>query len=97
MFWNQNPGIAAELGVWLRTNRPQVRVLALDTVSLTSFLHREEGRAAHGAFLGQGAGHPIWIIEDAKLSVWKNPRQILVSPLWIKDAEGSPVTVWAHS
>lgn len=95
-YWEENPGLAAELGFWLRANRPGVRVVALDTVSLTAYQHREEGRASHRAFLGQGVGLPIWVIEDTKLSVWPENAggRILVSPLWIRDAEGSPVTIW---
>ena len=97
-YWSSNPGLSAELAVFLRAHRPSVRAVGMDFISTTSFKHREAGREAHRAFLNvSGAGHPILLIEDMKLSPLTGaPVTILVSPLRVDGADGAPVTVIAE-
>ena len=45
---------------------PQLRVFGLDTISIATPLHREEGRAAHREFLC--GPNPILLLEDLDLS-----------------------------
>jgi arylformamidase len=98
IYWEANPGLSPDLAAWLRSNRPQIRALGIDTISITSYQHREVGREAHRAFLGRNRpGNPILLIEDMKLGeLSRNPKKVIVAPLLIKDADGSPVTVFAE-
>ncbi|TAN45263.1 MAG: cyclase [Nitrospirae bacterium] len=91
----KNPGFSPEAGFWLRKNRPAVRAVGFDFVSLSPFHNREMGREAHRAFLDpEGENAPIRIIEDMHLignisrlvSVW-------VAPLVIEGLDSAPCTV----
>jgi arylformamidase len=93
-YWAHNPGLSPALGRWLRENRPSVRMIGMDFLSLTSYDHRPLGKEAHQAFLAEGSGNPIWILEDMRLSTLSSPpRRVTVSPLRVEGADGSPVTV----
>lgn len=98
------PGIAPEVGLWLRRNR-SIKYIGFDFISLTSFQNRELGRIAHRAFLSaQPDGFtsvfdnpPILIIEDMKLSeLTTSPKRVIVSPILFENADGAPVTVFAE-
>jgi arylformamidase len=95
-YWNDNPGLSAELGIWLRNNRPNIRIIGFDFISLTSWKFREEGKKAHHSFLDpKGYGKPICIIEDMKLCAIKNSIvNIIISPIFVRNSNGSPVTVF---
>ncbi len=93
-FWKTNPGIAPELAYRLRRRCPQLRVLGMDTISLTSFQQRELGRIAHRKFLGE---NNILIVEDMKLDELNFiPSRIFCFPLLVENIDGSPVTVIAE-
>jgi len=97
IYWEENPGFHPDTGIWLRENFKNIRAIGFDLISLTSFQHRETGRVAHREFLDPSKnGNSILIIEDMKLSVLKkNPESVLISPLFVEKADGSPVTAWA--
>jgi len=87
------PGLAGEIGEWLREHTA-VRAVGFDFISLSSFLHRDIGRAAHRSFLEPTA--PIVIVEDMHLSELDSaPNWVVVAPLLISDGDGAPVTVLA--
>ena len=95
LYWNNNPGLTPELGNWLRKERPNLKLIGFDFISITSYQNRPLGRIAHKAFL-----HPeedsegLRVIEDMKLSeIEKAPKRLVVSPVMI-EADGSPVTVF---
>ncbi len=94
-YWQRNPGLSAELGLWLRREYPAVKMVGLDCISVTSRLHREEGRSAHQAFLDpDGKGHPVLLIEDMALAGTPGQlRQVIVAPLRVSKADGGPCTV----
>ncbi len=96
-YWAQGPGLAPELGKWIRDQRPAVRAVGMDLISATSRLRREEGRACHRAFLDpHGRGTAVRLIEDMALSECPEELQlVVVSPLVVHGADGAPVTVWA--
>lgn len=96
-YWSENPGLSPDLGDWLRKNRPNVRCIGFDFISITAFQHRELGRKAHRHFLHHdGIGKPICAIEDMNLSkLATTPKQIVVAPLYVEGADGAPVTVFA--
>lgn len=94
-YWQQGPGLGAELGRWLRRERPSVRAVGMDLISVTSPLRQTEGRQAHRAFLDPGAlGSPILLIEDMALEgCLRDLRAVIVAPLRLAGADGAPVTV----
>ncbi len=67
----------------------------MDLISTSSFSNREEGHRAHHAFLNPKSGQPILLIEDMKLDLIYNFNKIIVSPLLVDNADGSPCTVFA--
>ncbi len=77
---------------FLKKKLPNLRAIGFDFISISSLKNRKEGRKAHREFLKDD----ILIIEDMKLSDLKDrPDSILVSPLFIDKADGSPVSIWA--
>ena len=98
VYWNNNPGLSPELGKWLRINRPTIKVVGFDFISLTAYQHRDIGKLSHQIFLTPDKSHDgIRIIEDMKLSVIStSPQRIIASPLLVEDADGAPVMVWAQ-
>lgn len=93
----RGPGFQPELGVWLRENRPSLRMIGFDVISLTSYLHRPLGREAHRAFLNpHSPGQPILICEDMSLvDLQQSPREVWVLPIRSEKGNGGPVSVIA--
>lgn len=93
-FWEAAPGLHPELADWLRTKLPRLRAIGVDCISVSSFQHREAGRAAHKALLGAG-----WrLFEDlalANLSV-DCIHSVIALPLRISNGDGAPCTVIAE-
>ena len=98
-YWNDNPGLAPELGLWLRENFRNLRVIGFDFISLTSWKFREIGKEAHRTFLDpDGGNQPIRIIEDMSFkSINSELCEVFIVPLFIKKSNGSPVTVFAKT
>lgn len=97
-YWQKNPGLSVNLATELRLNHPNIRAVGIDTISITSRLHRKEGRKAHKEFLGDAFdSSPIILIEDMSLKRYtKIISQVIVAPLRINDADGAPSTIIAH-
>lgn len=96
VYSQQNPGFHPDLAAELRAGFPGLRVMGFDSISLSSFAHRELGREAHRAFLNHE--HSILPLEDMDLSqVDGNTRisKVIVAPLLVSGADGSPCTVLA--
>ena len=92
-YWQSQPVLPASYGNILRSTFPYLRVFGFDLISLTSKLDRSEGKKAHISFLIE---NDILILEDMNLTqINESPRSIIISPLLIKDADGSPCTVIA--
>jgi len=96
-YWARNPGISPELGGWLRKTHPTVRAIGMDVISVTSRLHRMEGREAHHALLDPNRpGTPVLAIEDMALAhVQGNLKSVIVAPLRVQNGDGGPCTVVA--
>jgi kynurenine formamidase len=97
-YWNDNPGLAPELAGYLRKKFPHLRCVGFDFISLTSWKYRMEGQEAHKSFLCPDDGkQPILVIEDMSLKEVTYPlKRVIVSPLYVADANGTPVTVFAE-
>lgn len=94
-YWQRNPGLDPELGKWLRFGFPNIRAVCIDSISITSRLHKQEGRIAHRTFLDpKGEGHPVLLVEDMALA--KAPHSlstVVITPLLVNGADAAPCTV----
>lgn len=97
-YWENGPGLSPILAEWIRKNRPSVKILGFDFISITSFSNRPLGRIAHRKFLGiEGENSPLRVIEDMKLDQLDySPKKIIIAPILVKTADGAPVTVFAE-
>lgn len=98
-YWNNNPGLSPELADYLRENCPNLRCVGFGFISITSWMHRAEGRLAHKAFLvPDNGGREIWAIEDMSLANIPNNiiKRVIVAPLLVEDGNGTAVTVIAE-
>lgn len=97
-YWSNGPGMSPEIAKWIRKNRPNIRVLGFDFISITSFQNRPLGRIAHKEFLAvDRAGTPLRVIEDMNLvDLNTSPKKVIIAPLLVRSADGAPVTVVAE-
>lgn len=99
VYFLDNPGLSADLARWLRKTFVNLKFVGMDFISVSMFQDRENGRLAHREFLdGFGKGRPVLPIEDMDLRrLPENARitSLVVAPLRVKGADGSPVTVLA--
>jgi arylformamidase len=94
-YWKNNPGISPNVANRIRRFLPNLRVLAVDLISITSFQNREIGRTAHRNFLGE---NPILLVEDIKLDLLNGqPSRIFCFPLLAEGLDGAPVTIIAET
>jgi kynurenine formamidase len=92
-----NPGLAPDLADFLRERLPSLRVVGLDSVSISSYTDRESGRDAHRRFLHHD--RPILLLEDMDLSALgktESLMEVLILPLRVTKADASPCTVIAR-
>lgn len=97
-FWERNIGFAPEVADFLRGQCPKLRAFAMDSISMSSFQHRDIGREAHLAFLKPES--PILIIEDVDLrevSAGHIFDQVVVAPLRIAGSDGLSATIMAFN
>lgn len=93
-YWQASPGFHPELAEHIRSRMPQVRMVGMDVISLSSFAHRDLGREAHRAFLDHP--RPLLLLEDLDLSAVRGDArfdQVVVAPLRVGGADGAPCTV----
>jgi arylformamidase len=96
-YWQTPPGFVPETAHWLRERFPRIRFFGFDLISLSSYAHREIGKKAHKSFLCDES--PVLIIEDMDLSPLEKISEVnnvLVSPLFVHDADGAPCTIWGN-
>lgn len=87
------PGISGGVAHWLREHYPSTRCVGMDLISVSSYSNRPTGRKAHQAFLNPESGEPILLLEDLNLDFRDHPKQVIVAPLQVEKADGSPCTV----
>jgi arylformamidase len=96
-YWNDSPGLAAELADYFRSKYTKLRCVGFDFISLTSWNFRAEGRISHKAFLcPEDNKKEILVIEDMALAaVKKAVKSVVVAPMFVEDGNGGAVTVFA--
>ncbi len=93
-YWKSNPGISPDLAFKLKLRCPNLRILGMDLISLTSYQNRPLGRVSHQKFLLE---NEILIVEDMKLNdLVSQPSKLFCFPILIKGLDGSPVTIIAE-
>lgn len=93
-FWLRNHGLSPDLYNYLTNRYPNLRVIGFDSISISSYQHRDIGRIAHREFLKKE--RPILILEDMKLDkINQNTEisKIIISPLRVKKSDGILCTV----
>lgn len=95
-YWKYNPGISIELVYWMRKKFTNLRLLGVDSISVSSYQHRQVGRKVHKELLDPS--NPILPIEDMNLSEvngYSCFRWLCISPLMVKRMDGCPCTIFA--
>ena len=96
VYTTSHPWIHSEVSDYLREISPQLKVVGIDTISISNPSHREEGRAAHRAFLcGE---FPILLLEDVDLSdprLIGNRFKLNIYPWVVDGVDATPVAVLA--
>ena len=97
LYWKNNPGLSPALSSVLRKKFPKLKVIGIDSISVSSFAHRELGRKTHLAFLNHP--RPILLLEDMNLSEVDEKtliKRVIISPLRVEHADAAPCTVFAE-
>lgn len=98
-YRTHNPGIAPETILLIRKEYPNIRCIGIDSISISSFQHRNEGREAHKvAFTKRaGLGEPLLLIEDMKLDIisGKSIEKIFIIPWGIDGIDSAPCNIIA--
>jgi len=96
-YWKYNPGISLELAEWLRQNFHELKIIGLDSISISSWQHRKIGRMAHRNLLNPEK--PILLIEDMDLSQVNQKTQfkkLIIAPFRASHENGCPCTIFAE-
>ena len=100
IYKTHNPGISPETILWIREYFPNIRCIGIDSISISSYQHREIGREAHNAafFEGEKMGAPLLLVEDMKLDEVSNKiiKKIFILPWLIKDIDSAPCSILAE-
>ena len=96
-YWKYNPGLSCEISDWVREKFKKIRILGIDSISISSWQHRNVGRQVHKKMLNPNK--PIVLVEDMNLSkVNKDTvfKIIYVAPLITSKSDGAPCTILAE-
>ena len=92
-YAQQSPGVSTGAARFLVKNFPNLRALGLDTVSLASMQHLDDGLEAHRILL-RGRGRRFLIIEDMNLNQELHlVKRVMAIPLFIEGIDSAPCTV----
>jgi len=93
-YYEENYGIESSAADIIRENMPNVRAIGIDSISVSSYKNREEGRKAHLAFLKPES--PILIIEDMDLnniSCTDEIKRVILMPVLTAGADAAQCTI----
>nr|WP_303851839.1 cyclase family protein [Seleniivibrio woodruffii] len=90
---DKNFGFHESVADYIREKYKNVRLFGMDTLSVSSFQNRPEGRKAHKAFLNPEK--PIVLLEDMKLDIENTDiiSRVIILPLRVDETDGLPCTV----
>jgi len=99
-YWEENYGLSPDVGYELRSRYKRLRVIGVDSISISSWQNRMVGQEAHRTLLDpDSTGNPILLIEDMDLSVIHENtiiNKVIILPLRIKEADGAPCSIIAE-
>ncbi len=96
-YWKYNPGVDIETVEWIKKTFKKIRMIGIDSISISSWQYRDIGRKVHKKMLNPKK--PILIVEDMNLlKVNKDTvfKRIYVAPLMISRSDGGPCTILAE-
>ena len=96
-FWKYNPGISIEMADWIVNKFKIIKAIGIDSISISSWQHRDIGRQVHKKMLNPKK--PILIIEDmdlSKIDKDTNFNRIYIAPLMVRKSDGAPCTIIAE-
>lgn len=99
VYYEMNPGISPEAATYLRNNFPELKGIGIDSISVSSFAHREEGRVTHQIFFDteKYSSKPLLLIEDMDLSGdFSGLKKIIVAPIMLQGLDSAPCIVIAE-
>ena len=93
----KNPGISPEAANYIRSNFENIKCIGIDSISISSYAHRNLGRKAHQIFFSSKEfnGKPVLLIEDMNLSTkhLDKIKRIIVCPIMVENVDSTPCTV----
>jgi Predicted metal-dependent hydrolase len=92
----RNPGFSIPAAQYIRDRRPFIKALGIDTISITPYQNREEGRGAHKVLLkpGDRKNGGVLLIEDMDLSGnLRSLKRVYSVPVFFRNIDSAPVTV----
>ncbi len=94
-YWERGPGLGLGLAAYFRSHFPLLKAVGIDAISITSYAHRETGRAVHREFLCES--HPLMLIEDMNLQPLNtlSLTSVIALPLRIEGGDGAPASIIA--
>ena len=96
VYTTSHPWIQPDVPEYLREICPRLKLVGLDTISVSNPSHRKEGRETHRAFLC--SKFPLLLLEDADISdsfLVGNKFELHVYPWIVDDVDATPVTALA--
>ena len=94
-YREESPGFSASAAQYVVDELPQVRALAIDSISFACPRQMAEGIEAHQILLDK-CQRSIFLIEDLNLEVALNGlEQVIVAPLFGEDLDSAPCTIIA--
>lgn len=96
-FWKYNPGLSLDTANWIKKNFMKLKIIGLDSISISSWQHRDVGRTVHKKMLDPK--NPTLIIEDMDLSKINRITifiNIYIAPLMVRKSDGGPCTILAE-
>jgi kynurenine formamidase len=96
-FWRYNPGLSEKCAKWIKEKFKKLKIVGIDSISVSSWQYREIGRKVHKILLNPEKS--VIIIEDMDLTkVDKDTvfKQIFIAPIIVKESDGSPCTIIAE-
>jgi len=97
-YVDNNPWIDNEAAAFLREHN-NLKAIGIDVISISSHTHLKIGEETHRILLSRDfhTSEPKLIIEDMNLGFeLKAMNQVFVIPLFIKEADSSPCTIFAE-
>lgn len=96
-YWKHNPGLDPSIADWIKNNFKKIKIIGIDSISISSYQYREVGRKVHKTLLNPKK--PILPIEDMNLSKINKAtifEKLFIIPLRVDKSDGLPCTIMAE-